>query len=914
MLNKLMRKLKTKTGMMYGIMLLTSLVLGLSYGTFIFVTDGYKATEMLVSNLMYGIEISSTGGTETINNTNVTISNGNTSTVLVKITSLNKINSKYGLDYKILSGTGNIYYASSTGWLPTGKINKNGSGIYEKTIKVVISATSDLTVDFNVSGGYTYNSEVASKSTYTRVSEVYDNILSYTTNKLLSEIVSDEANDGIYGGDATNNYLQYPESSNANENIWRIIGNYKSVSGIKLISNSKEIISVSDINTKLTNIYNTLDKTSEYVLSTNKFNCIGTTCTTSNYSNIGLLSSSEYNSDSYMNITDNWFTTNNNVVELVSGETISSTDTTTTGSLRASIYLQGDVSIKGSGTSTDPYRLVEKGDVIISSATLNGSTLSYFPTMSSPYLVNSVTCSNGTTGTWDNKKDKIVLDNINLPTVCNVDFKDGYTVNLTSTGGSIPSSVQVGRNGIATITLKPSDGYQLDGATTDCPNATISGSTLTIKNIKSNISCNVEFKEKIFTLTRAMLRDNPTISERTDFSVGYAETTTGTLYKTNKTEDGSDVYYYSGKTANNWVKFGKEKVNECVYNGEQVKYAIYDTSRDEIKEIRKVESSSECISTNICEIYYGPVVGLTEEQCSNIYNTTWKSNKATYNGTSEKDVYWRIIRTNEDGSVRLLYSGLDPTTSTGYIGMSRISNNINDPMYAGYMYGTSGSLENNRTNENDSVIKAFVDKWYEDTILDHYDKFVSKSAIYCNDRSVEDNDYSITSKIFAFGVDKRLHTNKAPSYKCGANASNGLFESTQAIADKFSASTSGGGNGQLKYPVALVTMDELIFAGGKVFTDLSPFPWYYANSSDNSITGLVSWYTISSEEWESTGLRTWIITIDVDNSVYTGSISSTLVYYENGVRPVISLDTCVGIKSGNGTPTNPYVVDENSCS
>ena len=71
MLNKLMRKLKTKTGMMYGIMLLTSLVLGLSYGTFIFVTDGYKATEMLVSNLMYGIEITSTGGTETINNTNV---------------------------------------------------------------------------------------------------------------------------------------------------------------------------------------------------------------------------------------------------------------------------------------------------------------------------------------------------------------------------------------------------------------------------------------------------------------------------------------------------------------------------------------------------------------------------------------------------------------------------------------------------------------------------------------------------------------------------------------------------------------------------------------------------------------------------------------------------------------------------
>ena len=39
-------------------------------------------------------------------------------------------------------------------------------------------------------------------------------------------------------------------------------------------------------------------------------------------------------------------------------------------------------------------------------------------------------------------------------------------------------------------------------------------------------------------LTDAMLRDNPTISERTDFSVTNIDNTTGTLYKTNKTEDG----------------------------------------------------------------------------------------------------------------------------------------------------------------------------------------------------------------------------------------------------------------------------------------------------------------------------------------------------------------------------------------
>lgn len=34
-----------------------TLVLGLSYGTFIYTSDSYRATEMLVSNLSYGIDI-----------------------------------------------------------------------------------------------------------------------------------------------------------------------------------------------------------------------------------------------------------------------------------------------------------------------------------------------------------------------------------------------------------------------------------------------------------------------------------------------------------------------------------------------------------------------------------------------------------------------------------------------------------------------------------------------------------------------------------------------------------------------------------------------------------------------------------------------------------------------------------------
>ena len=347
-------------------------------------------------------------------------------------------------------------------------------------------------------------------------------------------------------------------------------------------------------------------------------------------------------------------------------------------------------------------------------------------------------------------------------------------------------------------------------------------------------------------LSDAMLRDNTTVKERTDFSVTNKENTTGTLYKTNKTEDSSDVYYYSGNTTNNWVKFGK--------------YTTSDTT-----------------------------------------NSLWNSGD---------DMYWRIIRTNEDGSVRLLYAGTGHDTTKGYIGKSEFNSPDDAIMYVGYMYGTSGSLANNRTNENDSTIKTFIDTWYKNNLLNDYDKYISKTAIYCNDRSVGSGTYNTGSTAFYYGGYTRLYTNKTPSYKCGANTSDGLFESTQATADKFSASTTGGGNGQLKYPIALMTADEISFAGGKILTELSsPYAWYYTNSATDPITD-TSWWLLSPSDWGDV--------YHSSSNAFFVSASSCLFFISYtddsaAVRPVISLSSCVKVL-GIGTPEDPYVVDyDNSC-
>ena len=501
-MKNILRKIKNSR-LAVVVLILFSLVIGLSYGTFIFTTNSYRSTEMLVGNLTYGIEITSTGGSETINGTSVSLTSGKTSTVLLKITSLNKIISKYGIDYKMSSGTGSVKYASNTGWLPTGKINENNVGTYEKVIKVVISATTDVTVDFTVTGGYSTNDLTEVKDGYTRLTEIYDGIVDYKED--LKTILSKEATNNIYGGEAINNYLQYPTNTDTTKNIWRVLGYYNSVDGIKVVSNQASTTTQGNISSSLTSFYNTLEKQEDYVLETNKFNCTNTTCTTSNYSNIGLLSTSEYNMlggvNSYLASSESYFGLDNTTIKNITSSGITDTTTSTTSGLRPAIYLQNDVKVTGSGTSSDPYRLSDKGDVIFASATLNGTALETFPKESDPYIPKTVTCTNGSVGHWNTEKQKIELTTVNLPTSCVVDFTEGYTVTLNVANGTVtaPVSKIVGREGKAEFTITPYEGY-VNKILTDSCNGTFSDNKYIIEDITSSKTCNLTLTSEEYTL------------------------------------------------------------------------------------------------------------------------------------------------------------------------------------------------------------------------------------------------------------------------------------------------------------------------------------------------------------------------------------------------------------------------------
>ena len=278
-------------------------------------------------------------------------------------------------------------------------------------------------------------------------------------------------------------------------------------------------------------------------------------------------------------------------------------------------------------------------------------------------------------------------------------------------------------------------------------------------------------------------------------------------------------------------------------------------------------------------------------------NTLYKA-KESIAGSTPKDVYyfagdarnnwvkfggyyWRIIRTNNDNSIRLLYHGTSSDTTEAYIDTTTFNSANNDIMYVGYMYGTSGSLENNRTNKNSSTIKNIVDTWYQNNLLD-YTKYLSTTAAYCNDRG------SLYETSIKFPAYSRLNTNKTPTYNCTNSK------------DAFSASNS---EAKLRYPIALMTADEMAFAGGVIFTNV-PTIWYYSNSLNTSSTGSNLWWTMTPYTWDGSYSREFV----VDGSINPGDFGFGHVGNSFVIRPVISLKGSVVYKSGDGTSSSPYEI------
>ena len=266
----------------------------------------------------------------------------------------------------------------------------------------------------------------------------------------------------------------------------------------------------------------------------------------------------------------------------------------------------------------------------------------------------------------------------------------------------------------------------------------------------------------------------------------------------------------------------------------------------------------------------------------------------TNNWVKFANLYWRIIRTNHDGSIRLLYVGTSHDTTTGNIGQSVFNTNRNSPKYVGYKYGEDTSLDTIRNNTTNSTIKTFIDSWYKNN-LTNYTKYLSTSAVYCNDRSLGTGQTYSVSDDFNFvpyyRIDYDTKGAKAnPSYNC------------TDIRDAFSTENTSA---KLDYPISLMTADEIAFAGGVAYQKMNtPYAWFISNSAGTQVS--TDWWSLSPNYWSNGSAYVWYWNSDIAFLNY--------FYVDNtdAVRPAISLKSCIKYSTGDGTSESPYEIVETS--
>lgn len=247
--------------------------------------------------------------------------------------------------------------------------------------------------------------------------------------------------------------------------------------------------------------------------------------------------------------------------------------------------------------------------------------------------------------------------------------------------------------------------------------------------------------------------------------------------------------------------------------------------------------------------------------------------------------YWRIIRINGDGTIRMIYAGTsahangynDSSANDMSIGTSAFNSSRDDNTYVGYMYGTKGAstYANTHSNTTNSTIKTKLDSWYDTNIVNTGNEKYIADAIYCNDRSVSSGT-GIGTTNTTYAAQTRGN-NGQPTLKCANNN------------DKFTKSTTIG-NGKLTKMIGLITSDEVIYAGGKSGTYNQE---YYLYSG-------TSYWTMAPYSYASDRARVYIVN-------YRGNLSDNSVSNAIAVRPVVSLKSDA-ISGGSGTAASPFLV------
>ena len=266
----------------------------------------------------------------------------------------------------------------------------------------------------------------------------------------------------------------------------------------------------------------------------------------------------------------------------------------------------------------------------------------------------------------------------------------------------------------------------------------------------------------------------------------------------------------------------------------------------------------------------------------------------TNNYVKFADKYWRIVRINGDGTVRVIYDGTSAhangeNSADRQIGTSAFNSSSNDNAYVGYMYGQTGAstYAAAHANTNDSTIKAYIDNWYKTNIVGTANEQYLADNVFCNDRSISSNKPSSSYNNLGYGTNVTAYRWYYGPWSSGGYNSNMRLTCPQKN-DAFTVSDTTNGNGALTYPVGLLSTDEILLAGG----------WSASNSGYYLYSGQYWW--ASSPDYFYGGGAFVRYVYSSGNAGSAGSVDFSI-----GVRPVFNLKAEV-LAQGSGTATDPY--------
>ena len=323
--------------------------------------------------------------------------------------------------------------------------------------------------------------------------------------------------------------------------------------------------------------------------------------------------------------------------------------------------------------------------------------------------------------------------------------------------------------------------------------------------------------------------------------------------------DGSIRLIYSGKTTSDTgtaVTIGNSQYNEKYWDPTYVGYMY----NDDFELHEDNGTTSYKWFTNTQKYNFGTGYSFDESTkkftlTGNIQQLTWKDN------------HDEIVKNN-------LYSCLNTSCDVVYkvTGYSDDTTIIVQPISY-----SSKSLVAAQSNNKDSNIKILIDNWYKSNMI-NYESYLA-DTVFCNDRSISSGTGYKLDQYTYYTTWNRNLDKRTPSLKCVQDN------------DKLKVSNT---NAKLDYPVALITADEVVLAGGVIDTPNSNYYLY---------NGQYQW-TISPSYFDANHFHAyvWLIVLSGDLNPWRHVANSV------GIRPVINLRSDVQITKGDGTALNPYVI------